>query len=120
MFDAVDGFRKIIVSIIILAVGIGVALHMGDIPDNLLQLLSIIFGGFIVGNVGEHISGAVVSKAEALAGKTTTPTPDISKDIEYVSQQVAGMEAKVSAGVEATAAVQAALAMIIQKYGMDK
>jgi hypothetical protein len=124
--DSVGG-RKVVVSALLLVVGVGVTLYVGDVPDGLLQLMSVIFGGFIVGNVGEHISGAVVSKAEALAAGASPSTPSaavdteaLSKDISYVSQQVASFEAKLDSQAEGVAAVQQALTLIIKKYGIDK
>lgn len=65
LFEKLDGFRKIIVGILILGIGVAIAVLKNDIPPNLLQLLQVIFGGFIVGNVGEHIAGTVSAKAGA-------------------------------------------------------
>lgn len=65
MLEKVDGIRKVLAGVIILAVGVVIAVVKNDIPANLLQLLEVLFGGFIVGNVGEHIVGAVHARAQA-------------------------------------------------------
>lgn len=65
MADKFEGIRKILVGLVILATGITITVLRNDIPPNLLQLLQVIFGGFIVGNVGEHVVGAVRAGAAA-------------------------------------------------------
>ena len=61
----ITGARKIIVGAVILVVGVVISHFKNDIPPNLLQLLQVIFGGFIVGNVGEHVVGAVTARTDA-------------------------------------------------------
>lgn len=120
MLDSIGG-RKALVSFVVLLVGVGVTLYTGDVPDGLLQLLSIIFGGFIVGNVGEHISGAVVSKAEALAGVSTeantVATPDV---VKVFTDELQIIDSKLKAQADGVDAIQQALTMIIKKYKMDE
>lgn len=71
------GLRKIIVGAVVLIVGVVIALYKNDIPPNLLQLLQVIFGGFIVGNVGEHVVGAVTARTDANVemAKLSAPEP---------------------------------------------
>lgn len=60
-----EGIRKVLAGVVILAVGIVIATLRDDIPANLLQLMEVIFGGFIVGNATEHVVGAVTARADA-------------------------------------------------------
>ncbi len=48
------GTRKIISGIVLLAVGLGVVYLKGDIPPNLLSLMQILYGAFVLGNAFEH------------------------------------------------------------------
>lgn len=58
-----NGWRKLGAGLVVLGVGIAITVAKGDIPANLLQLLQVLFGAFVVGNVGEHIVGAVHARA---------------------------------------------------------
>lgn len=53
------GGRKLAVSLIALITGLGVSLGMGDIPDNLLQLLEVIVASFVSGNIAAQVFGAI-------------------------------------------------------------
>jgi hypothetical protein len=63
--DKLMGYRKLIVSGVILLVGVLVAFFKDDVPPNLMQLLQVVFGGFVVGNVGEHLVDASYAKSDA-------------------------------------------------------
>lgn len=106
--------RKVIVGIVVLLTGLGITLAKGDIPPNLLQLLSVIFGGFIVGNVGEHVAGAISARAapeEAIKDDAVT-----AQDLQYIAAKVEQLQGTADASASAIANVQQALTMIIQKY----
>lgn len=45
------GGRKLVVSIMVMATGIGITAVKGDIPPNLLQLLEVVLGAFVSGNI---------------------------------------------------------------------
>lgn len=63
--EKLEGFRKIIASVIVLVVGLSVTYFKGDIPANLLQLLQVIFAGFMAGNIGEHLTDALSAGHDA-------------------------------------------------------
>ena len=113
MIDQIGG-RKLIAGVVVLALGVGAVLLLGDIPPNLLQLLSIVFGAFVVGNVGEHISGAFSSKAAVVEQQVTAITdPAVTAQLEELKSMAA-------TNAEAVTVVQQALSMIISKYGIDR
>ncbi len=121
--EKMAGSRKLVVSGIVLAIGVAIALYKGDIPEHLLQLLEVVFGGFIVGNVAGHAMGAAVEHAEikyappsptyqvsvADTGPTSTPSVDLSK-----------VEATLAQQTQEIMLIQQTLLMIIKKAGLDK
>lgn len=109
MLDAMGG-RKVVVALIIFITGMIVTAIKGDVPANLLQLLSIIYGSLVVGNIGEYAFGAFSSKAAAPAPGAVTK--------EELQAHMEEMRALISKQSEATATVQQALSMIITKYGV--
>lgn len=46
--------RKIISGLLLLIVGLGVTYMKGDIPPNLLSLMQLLYGAFVLGNAFEH------------------------------------------------------------------
>lgn len=58
------GGRKVFVTLIIGAIGLGMVFYMGDIPPGLLALMQTVFGAFVAGNVLSHFASASVRKRE--------------------------------------------------------
>lgn len=54
--------RKVMAGLLILLVGVGITLIKGDIPPNLLSLLQVIYGTFVLGNVGQHAADSFSGK----------------------------------------------------------
>lgn len=76
MIDTVGG-RKVAVAAVALVVGIGATLLRGDIPPNLLELIQVLFGAFIVGNGVEHVAGAI-AEGKANAQPAEAPQVDLT------------------------------------------
>jgi hypothetical protein len=76
--------RKAIVTILILAAGLAVALIKGDLPHNLLSLLEVIFAGFVSGNAVEHL--AKMSAARQQAAATAIPAEFTADQIRATVQ----------------------------------
>lgn len=61
------GGRKLAVSLLVLVVGLAISLYKGDIPPNLLNLLEMVIGAFVGGNVlAKALGVAVQRKTEPL------------------------------------------------------
>lgn len=67
MFDKLGG-RKFVAATLTVAVGILVTFFKGDVPDNLTNLLEVVFGIFAGGNVVATVAGTVRG-AKAPAGE---------------------------------------------------
>lgn len=136
MFNQVSS-RKLLVSLVILVSGIAISAVKGDIPHGLLQLMEVIFGGFIVGNVGEHIvNGSVMKKAgvtraavglQAIAQPAASPAaqPSVALPVEApppVATELSGdtwerldrLESRLAAQEPVLANMQNALIMLVQ------
>lgn len=110
--------RKLIVSGVVLVVGVVVALVKGDIPEHLLQLLEVVFGGFIIGNVAGHALGVSADTAALKYG-----TPDTNVTVTAASQPSVDTSAIATALEQQTqqiSIIQQTLLMIIKKAGLDK
>jgi len=135
-----QGNRKILAAVVAALLGVGAVLLKGDVPPNFLQLLTILFGAFVAGNVGEHITN--VFKPASASEVTVAPSPpveeakveepapapveEVSKD-DAVVQELVKLNTLVQANLDGTKAnsdaiaiVQQALSMIISKYGIDQ
>lgn len=103
-----EGLRKILVGVVVLTTGILVTVYRNDIPPNLLQLLQVIFGGYIVGNVGEHVVGAVTAKANAnvqvaqITADTAEPWDD---EFNAIAAKLTDLNSAIQALANAPAAV---------------
>lgn len=110
--------RKAIAGALILVVGLAVVALKGDIPENLLALLQVLFGGFVLGNAVEHASEAVRA---GITGKDAVNDSVVSaEDIQYLAQQLESQRAVIDQVGTGVANTQAALSLIITKYGIDK
>ena len=125
--DKMAGIRKIVVAAVVLLVGSLVAHFKGDIPPNMLQLLEVLFGGFIVGNVTEHVVGSVKAVAElkhAPAEPVAIPAPVTALIDEELHAKLATLEGDLAKALGQQAAsldlIQQTLLTIIQKAGLDK
>lgn len=63
--------RKLIVSVLVMATGLTVALIKGDIPPNILQLLEVMAGTYVAGNVISGIGKR--GKEDQEEGEELTP-----------------------------------------------
>lgn len=57
--------RKIIAALVLLIVGLIVTCIRGDIPTNLLSLMEMLYGAFVIGNLGEHATKVYKEKNKA-------------------------------------------------------
>lgn len=92
---SIDSFggRKTVAAIATLALGMIVTYSKGDIPPNLLQLLGLVFGGFVMGNVGEHVAGIFKTKA---AEAPTLDTSGITVQLDNLTEATAATQQGVS------------------------
>jgi hypothetical protein len=91
--------RKVLVTVLILAAGLAVALIKGDLPHNLLALLEVIFAGFVSGNAVEHL--ARISEARQKAASSGALPPEITADqirqsVQILDQRLASIEQQTS------------------------
>jgi hypothetical protein len=85
MIEKIGG-RKVFAALLVIAVGVGAVLLKGDVPANLLQLLQVVFGALVVGNVGEHVVGAVRARAEAGSTEPVAGAVDLSPVAESLQR----------------------------------
>lgn len=111
--------RKLIVSGVVLVVGVVVALLKGDIPSNLLQLLEVVFGGFIVGNVAGHALGVSADTAALKYGTPSEQATPVAAP-QPASVDTSAIEAALLQQTEQISIIQQTLLMIIKKAGLDK
>lgn len=107
----------------VLAIGVVFTLVKGDISANLLQLLQVVFGAFVVGNVGEHIANGVVARSATAPVKDDSPTPPPSTDpamVEALANTLNGMQEALVRQEQAMAVSQQALSAIMKKAGITK
>jgi hypothetical protein len=81
MIERIGG-RKVAMAIAIVAIGLVVAAINGDIPDNLLALLQVVFGAFVLGNGFEHAAGAYTSGKGA-------PNAELASSVEELKAHAA-------------------------------
>lgn len=115
MLDKIIGVRKLIMSLLILVIAVSVVVARGDVPPGLVSVLSFIFGGFVAGNAVEHINDGALARIEAQA-----PTTENGPTSPAQSGEVQALDQKVDAANGALATIQSAIAMIIEKTGLNK
>jgi hypothetical protein len=98
------GGRKAAAAITVLVIGIVSVALKGDIPPGLLQLLEVVFGAFVVGNVGAKVIGVSRAKVEAKAIETVEP--DNSEELRNIASGLI--------------TVQQLLQLMIRRTGIDK
>lgn len=112
--DAIGG-RKILATIVVLAVGIGATIFKGDVPPNLLTLLQFAAGFFVAGNAVEHVASAM--KAPEAAGVAETPPSAAYSDA--ISATLERLETEVKVTQDGVALTNQALTAIMQRVGMS-
>lgn len=105
--------RKMVAGMVMLAIGLGTVIWLGEIPPNLLSLLEFLFGAFAVANTAEHISNTVEAVKTATPVPVEVPNTFNELEIRTIIQQNEALAANVSQ-------IQQALVMIITKTGIDK
>lgn len=125
--EKLAGSRKLVVTGVVLAVGVAIALFKGDIPEHLLQLLEVVFGGFIVGNVAGHALGTAVEHAEIkyapIGAGSIEPDAPVKVSVPVstqVSYELQSIEKALISQAQSIDLVQQTLLMIIKKSGLDK
>jgi hypothetical protein len=58
------GTRKMLVGAVLLISGLAVTYFKGDIPSGLLGFMQSLFAFYVAGNIGEHVSNAMVKRKE--------------------------------------------------------
>lgn len=121
LIDAVGG-RKALLAIAVVGVALGVVFIKGDVPDGLVQILSVVFGGFMVGNGAEHIGAAMSSRKEAELTEEDGATVSVANEqVINVVEALKKLQADSEANAQAIANVQQGLSLIISKaYGLER
>lgn len=107
---------KLVMAAVVMIVGIAIALYKGDIPEHLLQLLEVVFGGFVMGNVANTALGVAVEHAEVKYGKSVEEDIPVS----VISTQVPDLVPMLEKQAASLDLIQQTLLMIIKKAGLDK
>lgn len=85
------GGRKVIMTLIVLGTGVLVTSLQGDVPDNLMVLLQVILGGYVVGNIGEHAARAFRDKSPNGGGDIVNTVKEIDDHICTVEKDLKEM-----------------------------
>lgn len=104
------GGRKVMFGLVFLAVGVTLAVVLGDIPPNLLQLLIFLSGFYFAGNVAVHASSAL--------GKKKGKEGDAEALVERMASIENTIEQQAQASLEGIGAIQEALGVILDKTGI--
>lgn len=120
--NAVGG-RKVALTLVMAAVGLGLTFYKGDIPPGLLAFMQTIFGAFVVGNVFEHIADASVKRKQPQQAPAADNSADfayIGSEIDALKQEVASQKDGIAQANQSLATVQQAISFIIDKAGLNK
>lgn len=103
---ATVGGRKALVAVLILVTGVAVALTKGDVPPHLLNLLEMLFAGFVTGNSVEYVARVIEGRQKLAAAPPATPTqpPVVEMDLGPLNAQLGELRdgiVQVGAGVQA-------------------
>lgn len=92
MIDSIGG-RKVVMALVVATIGVAVVFFKGDIPANLLALLQVVFGAFVVGNGVEHYTSARASAAASEGEPDPINAPDYV-DVGHLLQAVDDIKAQ--------------------------
>lgn len=117
------GGRKVVFGFIFLAVGVTLALLLGDLPKNLMEFMIFLSAGFFLGNGVEHVAVAVSSKSPAAAtvsaeAASSREAASLAKD--EIIGKLDDLQRQTTAATEGVAVVQQAISFIIDKTGIGK
>lgn len=116
------------VGFLTLGIGVAFAAVKGDVNPGLLQLLSVIFGAFVVGNGFEHIANSRKPAPSAvptlalneLSDKVNALQAAIDETAKASGTAVAEIKALAEQAATGSAAAAEALMMIIKLYKIDE
>lgn len=121
------GGRKMAVGFLTLGVGVAFAAVKGDVSPGLLQLLSVIFGAYVVGNGFEHMAKrgqpaqpSATVDLSAVTSKVDTLQATITQMGQTSGLAVAEIKALAEQAAAGSAASADALSMIIRLYKIDE
>lgn len=104
---SLKGYRKIVLGLLILAVGIAVDATFG-LSSNLLYLIITVAGGFFLGNVGEHVCDTLkVSSKDKAVASSGVP-------VQNVTNVVTAIEARLNDIQSAENALQSQVTQLAQ------
>lgn len=113
LIDAVGG-RKALLAVTCLILGVALAIHLGDVPANLLSLIQFILGAFVTGNVVNSAVYELTSKKEAPAIPEVDLEP-LKAKIDELNQVVQAIQNNQAELTEAVKLSQNGLAFLIEK-----
>lgn len=112
MLNKVGG-RKMAVGFLTLGIGVAFAAVKGDVNPGLLQLLSVVFGAYVVGNGFEHIAN---SRKPAKEDKPTYDPLQIEGGFATMQTQLDQVRALSEQAAAGSAASAQALNLIMEVY----
>ena len=101
------GGRKVLFGFLFLAVGVGLALALGDLPSNLMEFMIFLSAGFFLGNGIEHTATAVKDRASG--------AKNASAELEEVKKHMALIHEQASINAEGVKIAQDAVQQILGK-----
>lgn len=87
--NSLFGSRKLIVGLLILASALVVVAIKGDVPAGLVNVMSVIFGGFVVGNAVEHVQKGMTDRTPESESPNPLQTPsEMNSKLDEVNSSV--------------------------------
>lgn len=122
------GGRKVLVAIITITLALGIVLVHGDLPDNFTNLLEVVFGAFVTGNMFEHYKeirlGASTDSVDIVDNNAGPSIEDIKSHFSdtqaATNEQIAQTQAAVGKTLEGIGTLQQAVQHIIVRTGLNK
>lgn len=118
MLNKVGG-RKMAVGFLTLGIGVAFAAIKGDVNPGLLQLLSVVFGAFVVGNGFEHIANArkpakaaEAQQSESIVGPAFAT---LQAQIDDISSQVKALQTTMDTASQASGVAVAEIRALVEQ-----
>lgn len=106
--------RKLIVSLAVLVTGLVIGLVKGDVPPNILQLLEVIAGTYVVGNVLSGVTeGAAKPKKEQHKPQEVAQASS-RQDLVELYSAIKETDQKVEKLLDSTDTIAKALTMLVE------
>lgn len=112
--------RKVLASLVLTIIAVGVTLLKGDVPSNLSSFLQFLFGALVLGNGIEHVTDAYVDGKSIPGpkdGVNLSQTHDKIDDLKATVTALGDNDQKIA---EQVVQVQQAISAIVSKLWPTK